>query len=46
MTCRNLTVGRRNTRRPLLESLEDRQLLTASLQPISDLVVPTQQGYT
>ena len=46
MTRRNLTVGRRNARRPLLESLEDRQLLTASLQPISNLVVPAQQGYT
>ena len=31
---------------PLLEVLEDRQLLAASLQPISNLTVPSQQGYT
>ena len=36
--------GRRN-RRPVTEVLEDRQLLTASLQPIADLSVPAQLGY-
>jgi cyclophilin family peptidyl-prolyl cis-trans isomerase len=30
----------------MLEVLEDRRLLTASLQPISNLTVPAQQGYT
>ena len=35
--------GRRN-RRPVAEVLEDRQLLTASLQPIADLSVPAQLG--
>jgi cyclophilin family peptidyl-prolyl cis-trans isomerase len=30
----------------LWDTLEDRQLLTASLQPISNLTVPAQQGYT
>src|SRR5207249_8802046 len=38
--------GRRSTRQPLLEVLEDRQLLTASLAPISNLTIPAQQGYT
>jgi cyclophilin family peptidyl-prolyl cis-trans isomerase len=33
-------------RRPQPEILEDRRLLTASLQPISNLTVPAQQGYT
>jgi cyclophilin family peptidyl-prolyl cis-trans isomerase len=37
---------RRSARQPLLEVLEDRQLLTASLQPISNLSVPAQQGLT
>ena len=35
--------GRRN-RRPVTEVLEDRQLLTASLQSIADLSVPAQLG--
>jgi cyclophilin family peptidyl-prolyl cis-trans isomerase len=39
-------IGRRSSRQPLLEVLEDRQLLTASLAPISNLSVPAQQGYT
>ena len=38
--------GRRSARQPLVEALEDRQLLTASLAPISNLTVPAQQGYT
>ncbi len=38
--------GRRRSRRPLAEVLEDRRLLTASLQPIADFSVPAQQGYT
>ena len=38
--------GRRSARQPLVEALEDRQLLTASLTPISNLTVPAQQGYT
>src|SRR5262249_11443043 len=39
--------GARRPTRPLLwEALEDRQLLTASLQPVSNLTVPAQQGYT
>jgi cyclophilin family peptidyl-prolyl cis-trans isomerase len=38
--------GRRSARQPLLEALEDRQLLTASLAAISNLTVPAQQGYT
>ena len=38
--------GRRSSQRPHLEVLEDRQLLTATLQPISNLTVPAQQGYT
>src|SRR5947208_2671376 len=38
--------GRRSARQPLLEVLEDRQLLTASLAPISNLTIPAQQGYT
>src|ERR1043166_2713003 len=38
--------GPRPTRQPLLEVLEDRQLLTASLAPISNLTIPPQQGYT
>jgi cyclophilin family peptidyl-prolyl cis-trans isomerase len=38
--------GRRSCRQPLLEVLEERQLLTgpASLQPITSLSVPAQQG--
>src|SRR5579883_2643800 len=38
--------SRRATRHLHWETLEDRQLLTASLQPISNLTVPAQQGYT
>src|SRR5262249_3267728 len=38
--------ARRLTRQPLLEALEDRRLLTASLQPVSNLTVPAQQGFT
>src|SRR5262249_58940509 len=39
--------GARPPTRPLMwETLEDRQFLTASLQPISNLTVPAQQGYT
>jgi cyclophilin family peptidyl-prolyl cis-trans isomerase len=38
--------GRRSARQPLMEVLEDRRLLTASLAPISNLTVPTLQGYT
>jgi cyclophilin family peptidyl-prolyl cis-trans isomerase len=37
---------RKATRQPLVEILEQRQLPTASLQPISNLTVPAQQGYT
>ena len=35
---------RRSSQQPRLEALEDRQLLTASLQPITNLSVPAQQG--
>ena len=42
----NSRAARRSTRQLLLETLEDRQLLTASLQPVSNLTVPAQQGYT
>ena len=39
--------GRRANLQPLVEGLEDRQLLTsATLQPLSNLTVPAQQGYT
>ncbi|MGP0067741.1 MAG: peptidylprolyl isomerase, partial [Isosphaeraceae bacterium] len=38
--------GRRQARRPIGEMLEDRRLMTASLQPIADFSVPAQQGYT
>ncbi len=38
--------GRRSSQQPSLEVLEDRQLLTATLQAISNLSVPAQQGYT
>jgi cyclophilin family peptidyl-prolyl cis-trans isomerase len=37
-------VGRRWTRNPLVESLEERQLLTSSLAPIQNQTVPAQQG--
>jgi cyclophilin family peptidyl-prolyl cis-trans isomerase len=37
---------RKASRRPLVEILEQRQLPTASLQPITNLTVPAQQGYT
>ena len=37
---------RRRDRQPRTEILEDRRLLTASLQPIANLSVPAQQGYT
>ncbi len=36
--------ARRSSQHPHLEALEDRQLLTASLQPIINLSVPAQQG--
>ena len=41
-------MGRRQARLPIVESLEDRQLLTglASLASIPNLTVPAQQGYT
>jgi cyclophilin family peptidyl-prolyl cis-trans isomerase len=42
----DLRAGRRAARRPLVESLEERRLLTASLAAISNLTVPAQQGYT
>jgi cyclophilin family peptidyl-prolyl cis-trans isomerase len=35
---------RRSGRQPFLEILENRQLLTATLQPITDQTVPVQQG--
>jgi cyclophilin family peptidyl-prolyl cis-trans isomerase len=38
--------GRRASQQPQIEALEDRQLLTATLQSISNLSVPAQQGYT
>jgi cyclophilin family peptidyl-prolyl cis-trans isomerase len=37
---------RRSSQQPNFEALEDRQLLTASLQAIQPLQVPAQQGYT
>jgi cyclophilin family peptidyl-prolyl cis-trans isomerase len=37
---------RRVSRQPVAEILEDRRLLTASLQPIANFSVPAQQGYT
>src|SRR5262245_38721710 len=42
----NSRAVRRPTRQPHLEVLEDRQLLAASLAPISNLTVPSLQGYT
>jgi cyclophilin family peptidyl-prolyl cis-trans isomerase len=43
----NSRTGRRSSRQPLMEVLEDRQLLaSASLQPIANLNVPSLQGYT
>ena len=38
--------GRRSARQPLLEVLEDRQMLTATLQSIPNTTVPAQQGET
>jgi cyclophilin family peptidyl-prolyl cis-trans isomerase len=38
--------GRRLNQQPHLEVLEDRQLLTATLQAIENFQVPAQQGYT
>ena len=38
--------GRRSSQQPHLELLEDRQLLTATLQSIPNLSVPAQQGFT
>jgi cyclophilin family peptidyl-prolyl cis-trans isomerase len=38
--------GARSRRKPLLEALEDRRLLTASLQAIAPITVPALQGYT
>lgn len=43
MSCRT---GRRSARQPLLEVLEGRQLLTASLAAIPNQTVPAQQGLT
>jgi cyclophilin family peptidyl-prolyl cis-trans isomerase len=40
------TPGRRSRRRLAPEFLEDRTLMTASLQPIANLTVPALQGYT
>jgi cyclophilin family peptidyl-prolyl cis-trans isomerase len=42
----NIKPGRRSSRQPLLELLEDRQLLAsmASLQPITNQTVPSLQG--
>jgi cyclophilin family peptidyl-prolyl cis-trans isomerase len=42
----NPRTGRRTARQPLVEVLEGRQLLTASLAPISNQTVPAQQGLT
>jgi cyclophilin family peptidyl-prolyl cis-trans isomerase len=42
----HLRPKRRSRSQPMVEVLEDRQLLTASLQPISSLTVPAQQGST
>jgi cyclophilin family peptidyl-prolyl cis-trans isomerase len=36
----------RSRRLPQVEVLEDRQLLTATLQPITSFTVPAQQGFT
>ena len=41
-----LTIGRALRREPVLEALEGRQLLTASLQSIAPITVPALQGYT
>ncbi|APW62799.1 peptidylprolyl isomerase [Paludisphaera borealis] len=38
-------VAQRSKRRPILEGLEERQLMTASLAPIGDVSVPAAQGY-
>ena len=38
--------GRRSSQQPQFEALEDRQLLTATLQSIPNLSVPAQQGFT
>lgn len=38
--------GRRSSRRPVMESLEDRRLLSASLAAIPNQSVPAQQGLT
>ena len=38
--------GRRSSQQPHLEVLEDRQLLTATLQADPNLTVPAQQGFT
>jgi cyclophilin family peptidyl-prolyl cis-trans isomerase len=43
---KHLRPKRRSRNQPTVEALEDRQLMTASLQPISNLTVPAQQGYT
>ena len=43
----NSRPGHRTRRQPLLEVLEDRRLLTsATLQPIANVTVPSQQGTT
>jgi cyclophilin family peptidyl-prolyl cis-trans isomerase len=36
----------RSRRKPLLEAMEDRRLLTASLQAVAPISVPALQGYT
>ena len=35
----------RSRRRPLVERLEDRQLMTASLAPLTNITVPSQMGF-
>jgi cyclophilin family peptidyl-prolyl cis-trans isomerase len=46
MSRTNDSRGSRPGWRPLPEVLENRRLLTASLQPIANFSVPAQQGYT
>lgn len=45
ITGTHLRPKRRSRIQPLVEVLEDRQLMTASLQPITNITVPAQQGY-
>jgi cyclophilin family peptidyl-prolyl cis-trans isomerase len=42
----SLPSGARSRRKPLVEALEDRQLMTASLQAIAPIAVSDLQGYT